>query len=233
MAGAIAIAFVLAIAAYYPFCVMWPFAVDPEWRILSGDAYTYSYPTRIYLREAFERGHGLLWNDFQNSGQPFLGMIGVALFYPTTLLYLFVDIDLAVYLEVAINFAICGVGMYFLCRELRLAPLASVAGAAALQLGGIGTGLAGWTSLIFGAFAWIPITLLFCERLLRSPTLPASLGLGPHWVCRSSPVFPRPRSSPFSSSPSAYCGNSPLSGGSRPARTSEHSRWGSRSCRSL
>lgn len=178
MAGAIAIAFVLAIAAYYPFCVMWPFAVDPEWRILSGDAYTYSYPTRIYLREAFERGHGLLWNDFQNSGQPFLGMIGVALFYPTTLLYLFVDIDLAVYLEVAINFAICGVGMYFLCRELRLAPLASVAGAAALQLGGIGTGLAGWTSLIFGAFAWIPITLLFCERLLRSPTLPASLGLG-------------------------------------------------------
>ena len=56
------------------------------------DTYGYFYPNMLYaLRSLAAGGRGLLWNPFQNCGQPFLAVTETGLFYPLNLFFLVTD----------------------------------------------------------------------------------------------------------------------------------------------
>jgi hypothetical protein len=142
------------------------------------DLYSQSLPSFLYARAALQRGWGLLWNDFQNCGQPFFGMIYSALLYPLNLPFFWVDPTHALLFQAAANLAIGGIGMYFLCRELGLGRFAALLGALAFELGGISVKLTFWSPYMIGPWAWLPMAMFLCERILRRPTAAAGVALG-------------------------------------------------------
>ncbi|MBW2401356.1 MAG: hypothetical protein JRG80_19230, partial [Deltaproteobacteria bacterium] len=142
------------------------------------DVYAYTYPNFLYAHDALERGYGLLWNDFQNCGQPFFAIISTALLNPVNALSFLLDPGVAIDVKVFVNLAIGGIGAYLLCRELGLGPIAALCGSMAFVGGGANAVLARTGSFEHGAYVWLPAAAFLCERILRRPTVAAGIGLG-------------------------------------------------------
>ncbi|MEN8183666.1 MAG: hypothetical protein ABFS46_14145, partial [Myxococcota bacterium] len=146
--------------------------------IPSLDIYAYSWPIFLYTQAALEQGHGLLWNDLQSCGQPFLGIVSTTLLYPPTWIFLPFEADVWLRGQAILHLAVAGLGSYALARELDLGRTAALGAALAFELGGVGVGIATWSPLVQGAYAWIPMALACAERVLRSPRPEAAIALG-------------------------------------------------------
>jgi hypothetical protein len=142
------------------------------------DVYAYTYPNFLYANDALTRGYGLLWNDFQNCGQPFFAIISTALLNPVNFLSFVFDVAVAVDVKVFVNLAIGGIGLYLLCREIGLGPVAGLCGALAFEVGGANAAIARSGSFEHGALVWLPMAAFLCERILRRPAAAAGIGLG-------------------------------------------------------
>jgi len=142
------------------------------------DVYAYTYPNFLYARDALEHGYGLLWNDFQNCGQPFFAIISTALLNPVNALSFLLDTSLAIDVKLFVNLAIGGIGAYLLCREFGLGPIAALCGAMAFVFGGGNAAIARSGSFEHGVYVWLPTAAYLCERILRRPTTGAGIGLG-------------------------------------------------------
>src|SRR5262245_55076453 len=141
------------------------------------DVYAYFYPNLLYaLRTLRDGGRGLLWNPYQNCGQPFFGVSGIL--YPTNLLFLFLNADLALRGALFVNMLVAGVFAYLLCREFGARRSAALAGALAFELGTATVTLTAWAPFMNAPYVWLPAAMLFTAKLLRHPTLRAGLGLG-------------------------------------------------------
>ena len=85
------------------------------------DVYAYFYPNMLYgLRSLAVGGAGLLWNPFQNCGQPFFAITGVGAAYPPNLFFLVLPHEVALRALLFTNLLIGGIGTYALGRELQL-----------------------------------------------------------------------------------------------------------------
>ena len=142
------------------------------------DVFEYSHPNFLYAWDALQRGHGLIWNDLQNCGQPFFAIISTALLNPVNWISFVADPETALLPKIAVNLAIGGVGMYFLCREIGLGRLAAFCGTLAFELGGVCGELGRWGSFGLGTYVWLPAAAFFCERILRAPSARSGIGLG-------------------------------------------------------
>jgi hypothetical protein len=142
------------------------------------DVYAYTYPNFAYASDAFARGYGLLWNDFQNCGQPFLAIISTALFNPVNALSFLLDPAVAIDVKLFVNLAIGGIGAYLLCREFGLGPIAAWCGATAFVFGGANAAIARSGSFEHGVYVWLPTAAYLCERILRRPTAGTGIALG-------------------------------------------------------
>lgn len=143
------------------------------------DIYQYWLPNMLYgLQRVGAGGSGLLWNPFQNCGQPSLGISSTGLLYPLNLLFFGLDSDLAMRIQLVANFAIAGIGMYALARELGAGRVAALCAALTFELGAATVQLNTWTPQVSDAYVWLPLTMLFCERILRAPSLRNVVGLG-------------------------------------------------------
>jgi membrane protein YfhO len=143
------------------------------------DLYAYYYPNMLHALAALRAGaRGLLWNPYQNCGQPFFGIIQTGLLYPLNLLYLLFRPHVAMRALQIANLTLAGVFAWALCRELGVGPRAALAGALTFELGNGALHLASWTPNMLAPYAWLPAALLWCERLLRAPTIRGALGLG-------------------------------------------------------
>ncbi|MHC4986839.1 MAG: hypothetical protein ACYTFO_11905, partial [Planctomycetota bacterium] len=172
--------FILAavlVAVYFVGGVIWRRAQQGQ-GTLSHDLYSYSYPMFIYAQDAWQRGEGLLWNDFQNCGQPFFGIISTALLYPVNTLFLSGDLDLWLYSQAVFHLSLAGIGIYLLCRELGLERTPAFCGALAFQLGGVCRTAVVWSPAVLGPYAWLPLAMFLCERILRTPRPALGVGLG-------------------------------------------------------
>src|SRR5689334_1157387 len=91
-ANLLAIVVLVLVAAAWVAVVVWG---GSEENFLRGsyDIYAAHYPNVIYALQSLRTGHGLLWNPFQNCGQPFLPSTLVGLLYPLHALFLLVDPD--------------------------------------------------------------------------------------------------------------------------------------------
>ena len=159
----------------------------PDW-----DAGALFMPNVLYaLRALGDGGRGLLWNPYQNCGQPFFANSVSALLYPVHWLFLAVPPDAALVLVTWVDLMIGAVGMYLLIRELGLGMLPALAGAIAFTLGASGAWLAVWTPLHLAPYAWIPAAMAACERLLRRPAWPVAVGLGAILALALLPGYPQ------------------------------------------
>src|SRR5262245_50668430 len=139
--------------------------------IPSFDIYASSYPNIVYALRSLREGHGLLWNPLQNCGQPFPPATALSAFYPLHLVFLIADVDRGVLVIAFLHLVLAALGTYLLCREIGLCRPAAFCGAISLELGNHLCWLAGWHPIpILGALVWLPWALLWCERILRSPT---------------------------------------------------------------
>jgi len=136
------------------------------------DLYAYFYPKVLYaLASLRDGGRGLLWNPFQNCGQPFFGTSQTGLLYPPYLLFLLFETDLALRLVITVHLAIGGLGTYLLARELGARTTAALAAALVFQMGNAMIALTISSPTHAAPYAWMPMALLGCERLLRAPDL--------------------------------------------------------------
>jgi hypothetical protein len=137
----------------------------------SYDIYAAHLPNVIYALGSLAQGHGLLWNRLQNCGQPFLPGTVVALFYPLNIFFLVLDPHFAFLVIAAVHLLIGGIGTYALCREYGLARVAALCGAIGFELSGFAVALAAWVPTTnLGVYVWLPVALLYCERILKRPT---------------------------------------------------------------
>jgi hypothetical protein len=134
------------------------------------DTYAYFYPNAVYALESLQRGEGLLWNRFQNCGQPFVAITLVAALYPLHWLLPSIGIDQALIVLFGLHLLIGGVGAYALGRTLRLRRPAALCGALTFQLGWTTLFLGYWSPMTLAVYAWLPGALAATERLLRGAT---------------------------------------------------------------
>ena len=143
------------------------------------DVYAYFYPNMLYgLRSLAVGGAGLLWNPFQNCGQPFFAITGVGAAYPPNLFFLVLPHEVALRALLFTNLLIGGIGTYALGRELQLTGFGAVGAALAFVLGNAAYCLTTWEPVIQTPFIWMPVAMWCCERLIKRPTLRRALLLG-------------------------------------------------------
>jgi hypothetical protein len=157
------------------------------------DIYMYYYPNMLYAaRQVAAGGRGLLWNAYQNCGEPFFGISSTGILYPASFFFLLLGGDHALYAVTVFNLAVAGVGLYLLARELGLSRAAAVCGAAAFELGNATLDNNTWTPLVGGAYVWMPAAMLCCERILRTPSLRTGAALAIVLSIAMLPGFPQP-----------------------------------------
>lgn len=156
------------------------------------DTYMYYHPNMLYAAERLAAGgSGLLWNAWQNCGQPAFGISSTGFLYPFNALYLLLPADVALRLVVLLNFAVAGLGAYAWGRTLSLSRAASLCCAFAFELNGATIHLNTWGPQMGGAWVWLPAAMACCERLLRAPSPRVAVGLGLTLTLPLLPGFPQ------------------------------------------
>lgn len=142
------------------------------------DLYAYFLPKALYALGAIgDGGRGLLWNPYQNCGQPFFGVSQTGLLYPPYLAFLLFDPGLALDVVVFLHLVIAGVGSYLLGRSLGLGTVASLATALTFEMGNAMIALSISSPTHAAPYAWLPIVLWCTERLLHAPSNRRGAGL--------------------------------------------------------
>ena len=161
-------------------------------RMPAHDTYAYFYPNIIHARHAVAAGgDGLLWNPFQNCGQPFLGVSQTALLYPVHALFFLMNPHRALRAVMFVDLLLAGLFAYLLCRQLGASPIAALAGAFAFELGSSTVRLAAWAPMMIGPYVWLPAAMLACERALQAPSLRRGVVLGLTLAIALLPGYPQ------------------------------------------
>ena len=130
------------------------------------DTFLYYVPMYAGIAGAFREGRVPLWNPYQGCGEPFLGVLQSAVFYPTRLLLLVLDPAQAFGVSTLLHLALGALAMFALCRALGSGIAGALAASAALTYGfGVTAIYAPTTFLEPGV--WWPIAAL---ALLRTVT---------------------------------------------------------------
>jgi hypothetical protein len=125
----------------------------------------YFYPLRFMLAESFKAGDLPLWDRHMGMGYPLLADFQSAAFYPPHLIFLVLPFFTAIRVLYLFHYMVAAAGGYLLCRRWNYPPYLALLGALLFTLGGAVVSL---TNLLnhFQAAVWLPIVLLFGERLL-------------------------------------------------------------------
>jgi len=142
------------------------------------DIYSYCYPTMlIAVRTVLSGGNGFFWNPFNCCGEPFFGSGTTGVLYPPAILSLVLPGDPALYGLLLFNLVVATVSAYLLCRELGAGVVASWCGALAFGLSNASSDVMTYARTVSGPYAWLPAAMLFCERILRGPTVRRAVAL--------------------------------------------------------
>ena len=143
------------------------------------DVYGYFYPQILYaLHRLAAGGSGLLWNPYQNCGQPFFGITETGLFYPLNAFFLILPPEVALRALLFTNLVIGGLGAYGLERAIGVSRAGAIAGALAFVLGTSAYNVTTWMPTVQAPYVWMPVAMLCCERLVQAPSLRVTLLLG-------------------------------------------------------
>jgi hypothetical protein len=144
-----------------------------------------------YAQQAWAAGHGLLWNELQSSGQPFLAIPSTALLYPPT--WLLSSLEMSSFLEIwiVLHLMLAGAASWGLARALGQTRFAACATAFAVQVASPAPFFALWSPIVLSTYAWLPVALLACERLLQRRDGTAACTLALVLAVQSTAGFPQ------------------------------------------
>ena len=186
----VGLAAVVLTAAYFTIGVVWVRSANPA-NFPANDIYAWVYPSAVYAWRAIRAGSGLLWNPYQDCGQPFFAISQTGLLYPVNWLFAVLDREPALLTSLIINLSIAGAGAYLLGRAIGLGMPAALCGALAFQLGGSAVQLAGWTPIHIASYAWLAVAMWRTERLVAHPTVRGGIVLGLALTLQLLPGFPQ------------------------------------------
>jgi hypothetical protein len=180
----------LLTAAVYGIAVVW-LRAQRRLGYPSNDIYAYFYPNIAYAWQSLRLGNGLLWNRFQDCGQPFFADSQTGLLYPVNAVFFLLGREAALVTSRILNLFIAGAGMFLLCRALALGRIAALSSALVFQLAGTAVQLAAWSPMHIGSYAWLPAAMWATERLARRATVGAVLLLSAVLTMQALPGFPQ------------------------------------------
>lgn len=107
--------FNFCILALFTVVLLWPLCIGRS--LYWGDVALYFEPVLRFAQSSLRHGEAPLWNRFMNCGQPYVGNPQSAVFYPTTILLLFMPAWLFISVNTILHLFLCGAFAYrFLCR---------------------------------------------------------------------------------------------------------------------
>jgi len=126
-----------------------------------------------------ESGELPLWNPYIMFGQPSVGNIQYALFYPPGLLFAFLPFFRAIWVGQVVHMAIAGYGTYRLAKYYGCAQNGSlIAGLLYMFNGKILFYInAGWVSYFY-AISWVPLLILSSQKVLAEDSLKGPVFFG-------------------------------------------------------
>lgn len=148
----------------------------------SGDAsdlITYFYGTKSLLYQAFQEHREIaLWNPYIMFGQPVVGNIQYALFYPLNIIFMLVSFFKALPYYQIIHLIIAGSGTYMLCQYTGCKKISSTIASLLLILNSriIYYINVGWLSY-FSAMCWLPFFVFLSLKTIRDESLYNPIGL--------------------------------------------------------
>ncbi len=105
--------------------------------IYERDSTILEIPLRLHTAELLKQGNYALWTDSHGNGQPFLANPKMALFYPTTWLYLILPFFIAFKFHYLIHPLIGWLGMYLLAKTYDLSRRAAFLSSSLFFLSGM------------------------------------------------------------------------------------------------
>ncbi len=142
------------------------------------DAAHFYHPLFQYIRQEWGAGRLPLWDPYENLGVPLVAENTSSVFYPGKLLFaLPADYTWLYNLYIVLHVVLAAGTSYALARHLRAGVLG--ASVAALSYAFSGSVLFQYCNVIFlvGA-AWLPLALLYADRMLRERRSTATVGFG-------------------------------------------------------
>jgi hypothetical protein len=164
--------FKLLLKKYYPFliiislsailfCPIWLGIID----FYSGDGsdlIPYIYGSKLLLYQTFQEVREIpLWNPYIMFGQPIVGNLQFALFYPLNIVFLLLSFFNALWVYQAIHMAIAGLGAYLLARHAGCKKNGSMISGCLYMFNGriLYYINAGWLGY-FTSICWLPLFVL-------------------------------------------------------------------------
>ncbi len=140
--------------------------------------YVYGLKSLIF-NSLHQSGELPLWNPYIMLGQPSVGNIQYALFYPPGLLFAFLSFFRAIWVGQVVHMAIAGYGTYRLAKYYGCAQTGSIiAGLLYMSNGRILYYIhAGWVGYFY-AISWIPLFILSSQKVLDEDSIKGPLYFG-------------------------------------------------------
>ena len=137
---------------------------------------------KLHIRRTLAEGQLPLWNPQIFTGLPFLAAGQASTFYPLSILFYVLPLDLAYGWFTALQLSLAGMGLYAWARTLRLRPLAALGGGVVFMFSGFLIASVVFTMFIAAA-AWLPLTLAVIEWIVRKQEEKGAAGLYADPVC--------------------------------------------------
>ncbi|MBI2301543.1 MAG: hypothetical protein HYU66_21785 [Armatimonadetes bacterium] len=115
------------------------------------------FPWRLFAAATLRGGVLPLWNPHEYCGQPFVGNVLSAVYYPFTWLALWLPIGRFFLLSAWFHLTLLGGGMWLLLRAHGLRWQGALAGAGALMLNGFVIGWLAYANASQWTYAWLPL----------------------------------------------------------------------------
>ncbi|MGD8434913.1 MAG: YfhO family protein [Syntrophobacterales bacterium] len=150
--------------------------------LVERDLTTFFYPFRFIWVETISQGHFPFWNPYIKCGVPLFATIQPGVFYPLSLPYLFLPLDLAFNWTIVFHFFMAGAFTYVLMRELGASIQAALAGTFALLFGGYLISVHNVLNTLV-SFSWYPLVMWFGCRMVRTGLIRWVIAAGVSLCC--------------------------------------------------
>lgn len=144
-----------------------------------GDIGLYFQPLLEWQKAALRGGQIALWNPFVLSGTPLVGNPQAWIFYPPAWAMAFFSTPVFLAFFTALHVFLAGAFAFAFLRRgaVKLDLMPSLLGALTFMLGGYFFTKTAFPNMA-AALCWLPLLLLFTERLVRRPSYARALPLG-------------------------------------------------------
>lgn len=139
----------------------------PYKNFLITDPLRQQYVWREAAMNSVKNGQIPLWNPYSASGEPLLGNIQSAAFYPLNILFFIFPFHLGWSLLILLQPLLAGIFLYLYLINLKLSKKASIIGAIAYAFCGFNVAWLEWGTIVHTGL-WLPLVLLGIDKIFET-----------------------------------------------------------------